>query len=149
MSMAAVVLVCALDLLGRSASQFPRIEILEQKPRSVSTNATAFADLDARVIYLIATEPPFSIARAAQTSPDECREPDALRLVAGTIVHEEWHLRHGRDERGAYYAQLMALQLMGLGPGTSAYRGVKLSMNVVLAAQASRRLGGSGGVASR
>jgi hypothetical protein len=132
MSTAAMVLACALDLLGRSASQFPRIEILEQKPLNVSANATAFADLDARVIYLIASEAPFSIARAGQTSPEECRELDALKLVASTIVHEEWHLRHGRDERGAYYAQLMALQLMGLGPGTSAYRGVRLAMQSVV-----------------
>ena len=135
MSATAVVLLCALDLLGRSASQFP-LEILERRPSSLSANATAFADLDARVIYLIASEPPFSIARAAQTSPDECREPEALRLVASTIVHEEWHLRHGRDERGAYYAQLMALQLMGLGPGTLAYRGVKLAMNSVVGQRA-------------
>ena len=132
MSAAEIVVVCALELLGRSASQFPRIEILETKPPTLSANATAFADLDKRVIYLITSEPPFSIAMEAQSSPKECRALDALRMVAGVIIHEEWHLQHGRDERGAYYAQLMALHLLGLGPGTSAYRSVKLAMGSVL-----------------
>ena len=81
MSATAVVLLCALDLLGRSASEFP-IEILERRPASLSANAAAFADLDKGVIYLIASATAFSIARAAQTSPKECRELDALRLVA-------------------------------------------------------------------
>jgi hypothetical protein len=131
-SSAEIVLVCALELLGRSASTFPPIEILERKPSTLSANATAFADYDTRVIYLIATEPPFSIARAAQGSAKECRGRDALRLVASTIVHEEWHLEHGRDERGAYEAQLMALQLLGVDPSGPTYRTVKLAMASVL-----------------
>ena len=135
MAAAELVVVCALEFLGRSASQLPRIEILHERPPQATSTAVAFADLSERVIYLIASAPPFSIARAAQGSTKECREPDLLRLVASTIVHEEWHIRNGTDERGAYFAQLMALQQMGLGPDTNEYRGIKQAMHVVLAAR--------------
>jgi hypothetical protein len=140
MTAAELVVVCALELLGRSASQLPRIEILDERPRDATPTAVAFADIAEGVIYLIASAPPFSIARAAQTTWRECREPDLLRLVASTIVHEEWHIRHGPDERGAYLAQLMALQQMGLGPESNEYRGIKRAMHVVLAAR--QRSGG-------
>ena len=112
--------------------RLPRIEILARKPPGASARATAFADPDRRVIYLVASEPPFSIALAAQVSTAECRDPEALKMVASVIVHEEWHLRHGRDERGAYDAQLMTLHLLGLGPGTGAYRNVRLAMQAVV-----------------
>jgi hypothetical protein len=92
------------------------------------------------VIYLIASVPPFSIARTAHASSTECRDPDLLKQIAGTIVHEEWHVRHGADEREAYFAQLMALQQLGLGPGTGVYHNVKLAMRAVLAAQATRNI---------
>jgi hypothetical protein len=31
--------------------------------------------------------------------------------LASVIVHEAWHLQHGRDEAGAYDAQLIFLQM--------------------------------------
>jgi hypothetical protein len=34
------------------------------------------------------------------------------------LVHEEWHLRHGRDEQGAYYAQLTTLAALRAQPIT-------------------------------
>jgi len=130
-----MVLVCVLDLLGRNAQQVPRIEILEERPRGVSANAAAFTDLDERVIYLIASASPFSEARSAQSSPAQCREVTALKLVASIIVHEEWHLQHGPDEEGAYRAALRELQRLGLGPDTPTYLGVQRAMLSVLEAQ--------------
>jgi hypothetical protein len=70
----------------------------------------------------------------------EILEERPVEQIAGTIVHEEWHVRHGADERGAYFAQLMALQQLGLGPGTGVYHNVKLAMRAVLAAQATRNI---------
>jgi hypothetical protein len=48
------------------------------------------------------------------------------------LAHEEWHLLHGRDEEGAYHAQLTALNYLGAGPGTIPYQWVVRSMNAVL-----------------
>ena len=138
MSAAEIVIVCALELLGRSASSFPPIQILEHRPPEASATAVAFADSRGRVIYLIASAQPFSRARAAQVSGRECREPELLKQVAGTLVHEEWHVRNGADERGAYFAQLMALHLLGLGPGTPVYHEIKLAMRAAVAARAAR-----------
>ena len=75
MSAAAVVLVCALDLLGRSADRLPPIEILHTRPAGVSANALAFVDSTAGVIYLIASSTVFSDAMSPQSSPIGCQDP--------------------------------------------------------------------------
>ena len=126
MSAADIVIVCALELLGRSASSLPPIRIIEHRPPGASANAVAFARDG--VIYIIASAAPFSLARNARL-PKECRDVDTLRLVASTIVHEEWHVLNGADEQGAYFAQLTALHQMGLGPGTQAHRQIKQAMH--------------------
>ena len=138
MSAAGIVLLCALDLLGRSPKSLPPIEILSERPPYASTNVDAFADLRQGVIYLIAWAPSFRRAQSAQTSDAECRDLDSLKMVASIIVHEEGHLTHGRDEEGAYYAQLMALQLLGFGIDSVPYQSVKRVMRGVLAAQRAR-----------
>ena len=135
MSAAGIVLLCALELLGRSPDRLPPIEILDERPPRASKNAEAFADSRTGTIYLIASAPAFRAAQAAQTSDAECRDADSLRMVASIIVHEEWHLTHGPDEEGAYFAQLMALQLLGLGPDTVPHAYVIRAMKAVLAAR--------------
>jgi hypothetical protein len=135
MSAAGIVLMCALDLLGRSPERLPPIEILAERPAQASPNADAFADSRDGTIYLIASAPAFRAAQAAQTSDDECRDEDSLKMVASIIVHEEWHLTHGPDEEGAYYAQLMALQLLGFGPNSVPHACVKRAMQAVLLSQ--------------
>lgn len=132
MSAADLVLVCALELLGRSADRLPRIEILETRPAGVSPNATAFVDPSQRAIYLMASGAAFSDAMAAQSSRAECRDLDSLRMVASIIAHELWHVTHGPDEVGAYYAQLMELLRLGLGPGRWPYHSVMRSLEAVL-----------------
>src|SRR5687768_5350516 len=117
MSSTALVLVCILDLIGRSADQLPPIRILDTRPLSVSANADAFVNIREGVIYLIASAPAFREALSAQSRGGECHAREALQMLASIIVHEEWHLKHGADERGAYSAQLIELQRLGLGPG--------------------------------
>lgn len=132
MSSTALVLVCVLDLIGRSTDKLPPIRILDTRPSSVSPNADAFVNIREGVIYLIASAPAFREALLAQSRSGECRAREALQMLASIIVHEEWHLTHGADERGAYLAQLIELQRLGLGPGRPAYSSVKRSMRVVL-----------------
>jgi hypothetical protein len=137
MSPAALVLVCTLGLLGRSADQLPPIRILETRPSSASANADAFVNRAEGAIYLIASAPAFRQALAERSTPG-CRPSDSLKMVASIIVHEEWHLTHGSDERGAYYAQLTELRRLGLGPGRWPYHSVTRAMNAVLDAQSRR-----------
>ena len=107
---AAAVVVCALDLLGRSQAIAP-IELLASPPPSQSANAEAFITRSPPTIHLITSTAAF---RDAQDDWQGRR--DACRKIASIIVHEEWHLQHGPDERGAYQAQLTALAAMGADP---------------------------------
>ena len=131
MSATELVIVCALELLGRSASRFPPFHVLEQRPPAVSANADAFVDSSTGVIYVIASAPAFHAARSTQSARRPCGVRNAVKLVASILVHEEWHLAHGPDENGAYSAQLTALSRLGLGPGTPEYGGVQASMQTV------------------
>ena len=138
MSTAGFVLACALDLLGRSANQLPPIVILEQRPSEASVNAAAFVRSGDGTIYLIASSAPFRAALQAQDASRECRGLDALRLLASIIVHEEWHLKNGNDERGAYYAQMTELQRLGVSPDRWAYHSVRRALAATVKAEAQR-----------
>ena len=124
------ILVCALSLLGRDPRTLPPITLLEVRPIDVSPKADAFVR-DA-TIHLITSTQTF---RTARLDPQECGGLHAIRKIASIIVHEEWHVRHSADERGAYHAQLTALSALGSGPDTSEYYAVVRSMNAVLAAK--------------
>jgi hypothetical protein len=141
MSTAAVVLMCALDVLGRSADRLPPIRILDAPPSAVSANANAFVNPDEGVIYLIASAWPFRMAQSEQPLPGHCSGRDAVKMVASIIVHEEWHLKHGEDERGAYEAQLIELIRLGLGSTRWPYRSVLSAMLTVLDAKSRRPFG--------
>ena len=58
-----------------------------------------------------------------------------MRKLASILAHEEWHIRHGSDERGAYQQQLITLIRLGMQPGTGLYREVQLSMLKVIEAR--------------
>jgi hypothetical protein len=124
---AAAVLVCALDLLARPASSFPPIVLLDTRPADVTATAEGFVRRDPDTIYLMTTSSVFRMAQAGNT--------DALKKLASILVHEEWHIRNGPDERGAYQAQLGALYLLGVDPGRPLANEVRQSMRVVLAVQ--------------
>ncbi len=140
MSTAALVLVCALNLLGRSPQQFPRFELLDVRPPGVSASAEAFVRRSSDVIHLLTTAPVFRTALAAQAD-GRCRGRESLAKIASIIVHEEWHLAHGPDERSAYEAQLTALTMLGFGPGTPLFSSVRRSMQRVLDAGRSAETG--------
>jgi hypothetical protein len=130
---AAAVVVCALDLLGRSASSTVPIKFLDAAPRGASQYVEAFVMRDPDTIYLITTSAAF---RDAQNARTEWLRREGCLKIASVIVHEEWHLRHGDDEEGAYQAQLMALTM--LNARSPVITSVRRSMQAVLAAQRAR-----------
>ena len=126
---AAAVLVCALGLLGRSGPGSVPIRLVEHPPAGASPLVEGFLLRDPGVIYLVTSTPRF---RDAQH-----RDTDALRHIASIIVHEEWHVLHGADERGAYLAQITTLT--ALGASSHLIGSVRKSMLTVLDAQKRRK----------
>jgi hypothetical protein len=133
---AATVLVCALELLGRSLEAFPPIKFVDVAPRGASAHVEGFVVTGDDTIYLLATSPAFRAARAASY---RCGEATALKKIASVVVHEEQHVRHGAGEREAYQAQLVALMMMGAGSDTALYGEVSKAMRTVVAAEERNR----------
>lgn len=126
---AASVLACALSVLGRTEASMPPIELIDMAPSDVSSNAEAFVRSDTGTIYLITSS---AVFREAATVRRECGYSVAMRKLASILAHEEWHVRHGPDEKAAYENQLTTLTRLGVGPGTGIYRSVQISMIKVL-----------------
>jgi hypothetical protein len=136
MSPAALVLVCALDILGRSSENFPAVRILEHHPSDRGPNVEAFISRHDRTINLIATSIAFAEAlRAAVTERIRCRSRTAYALVASILAHEEWHLLNGEDEEGAYSAQLMTVLSSGFASDSHLFRRIMLSKIAVVNAR--------------
>lgn len=117
---APAVIACTLALLGRSAESMPPITLIDAAPPRVSANAEAFVWSGEAMIYVITSAPAFREAR--------CWSQRSLVKLASVLVHEEWHIRHGGDERGAYNAQLLALLQLGAHVDSSVYKGVVRAM---------------------
>jgi hypothetical protein len=132
---AAAVVVCALELLGRSPRSTVPIRFLDHPPPDVSRNAEAFTVHDPDTIVLITATEAFRNAQRGATEPGG---RDGCRKLASVIVHEEWHLKHGGDEEGAYLAQLTTLAMLNAPPAM--LTSVRKSMMVALANQKSRRI---------
>jgi hypothetical protein len=122
---AASVLVCALSILGRPERSFHPIAFVESVPRGGSPNAEAFVLRDPDTIYLITSSQVF---RSATESRESCKPRAAIAKLASILVHEEWHLRKGENERGAYHAQLTTLAQLGFDEHSHVYHGVKRAM---------------------
>jgi hypothetical protein len=127
---AASALVCALAALNRTAATLPPIEILDTPPAYVSVGTEAF--VRDGTIYVIGSS---VVVRDAAARGGRCGDPFAVKKLASILVHEEYHLEHPGDERGAYHRQLIALQQLGISPGQGVYREVQLSMLRVLELQ--------------
>ena len=132
---AEVVLVCALNMLGRSAASFPPIELVHAVPVDVTATAEGYVRLGERRIYLVATTPTYQRARQAL---DRCGDTMAIRKIASILIHEEVHLKQGADEKNAYHAQLTTLTALGAGPTSGLYRDVVLAMRQALKVQKAR-----------
>jgi hypothetical protein len=127
------VVVCALALLGRSPESMAPFRFLEHAPGGTSQNVEAFVVHTPDTIYFITSSSVFREAMKHQT----CSDLDDIRKIASIIVHEEWHLLHGADERGAYQAQLTALAM--LGANSPMISSVRQSMAVAVRNQARAR----------
>jgi hypothetical protein len=114
-----------LSLLSRNASSFPPIEFVSVRPPHVSADADAYVQANDARIYLMTSSPAFRRARRAL---DKCGDLQAIRKIASVLIHEEWHVRHGSDEAGAYAAQLTTLSYLNAGPGNPLYYEVTRSM---------------------
>ena len=128
LSAAASALVCALAALNRSEASLPPIEIIDTPPSYVSVGTEAYVQRGK--IYLIASAS--VVQQAAGKRPGECGDVYQVKKLASILIHEEWHLKHGPDEKGAYERQLVALQQLGVGPGVSVYHDVQQTMLYVL-----------------
>lgn len=132
---AETVLVCALALLPRSPGSFPPIVLVDTRPRYASAAAEAWVLSGDRRIHLLTTSRAFV---QAMRSLDRCGELLALKKIASVVIHEEWHVRHGTAEDGAYAAQLTALTAMHAGPGTPLYSEVSRAGRAVASVSSSR-----------
>jgi hypothetical protein len=128
---AASVLACALSVLGRSESSMPRIELIDVAPIDVSVGAEAFVRRDTGTIYLVTSSGVFQAA----LSRTHCSDWVAMRKLASILAHEEWHVRHGSDEKKAYEYQLLTLIRLGEQPGSGVYHAVQVSMHRILEAR--------------
>jgi len=129
MQSAAAIIACALSLLGRSERTMPPITLVEAPPKHASIQAEAFVSLPDPHIYVVTTSPTFQEAMRSRSS---CSENSVMKKLSSILAHEEWHLLHGTDESGAYYAQLTTLLRLGVQPDNSVYLGVQRSMLAVL-----------------
>ncbi len=128
---AASVLACALSVLGRSESSMPPIDLIDVAPIGVSVGAEAFVRRDSGTISLITSTIVFQDA----LSRGSCSDWAAMRKLASILAHEEWHVRHGSDEKKAYEYQLITLIRLGEQPGTAVYSAVQSSMLRILEAR--------------
>jgi hypothetical protein len=129
MSNAVAVVACALSLLGRSPRTLPPIVLVDEVPIEASSQVEGFVRPFDGTIYLVTTSPVF---RLALSSRYDCDTSNAMRKLASVIAHEEWHIRHGSEERGAYEAQLTTLLRIGVPPDSTLYTSVVRSMLAVL-----------------
>ena len=122
---AATVLACALSMLGRSERHFHPINLVEVAPLGASRNVEGFVTHDPGTIHVLTSS---AIFREATMSRSLCGRHQAVAKIASIIVHEEWHLRNGADERGAYQAQLTALAALGYDDSSPVHWAVRRSM---------------------
>jgi hypothetical protein len=113
----------------------PPIDLIEIAPPGVSVNAEAFVLPGRRTIYLITSSRAFREASREASANQGCDITNATRKLASILAHEEWHVKHGSEEKGAYEWQLLTLLRLGLTPGTGVYRDVQVSMLKVLDAR--------------
>jgi hypothetical protein len=123
--------------------RFRRSLFVDTRPPDVSERAEAFVRIGDPQIYVLTSS---ALFKEAQSSRKKCGGFHALRKLASVIVHEEWHVPHGTDERGAYEAQLTALASMSAGLGSAVYGEVKRAMRAALETQKQMARDGQRGV---
>jgi hypothetical protein len=117
-------------VFGRSEASMPSIELIDVAPAGASAGAEAF--VRSGTIYLITSSSVFQTALGSRIG---CTNSAEMRKLASILAHEEWHVRHGPDEKGAYERQLITLISLGQPPESSVYRAVQMSMFRILEAR--------------
>ena len=99
----------AIMLLGWSGTDVPHIVVVDRKPPDATDTVEAWVrfDLEGRAMPIIYVRTDTDVYRDAAR-----KDYQALVRLAGILAHERWHLRHGRDEVGAYTAQLSAMEYL-------------------------------------
>jgi hypothetical protein len=102
-------LATAVMLLGWSGDEVPRIEVVNIGPSDRTTTAEAWVRFDANdhAIPVVYVRSDTEVYRDALM-----KDYQALVRLAGVLAHERWHLRHGRDESGAYDVQLSTMEYL-------------------------------------
>jgi hypothetical protein len=96
----------AVMFLGWSRDKVPRIVVVKTRPPDVSPTAEAWIRCDGDGT----AQPVIYVAADSYTYLDALQEDrQALVKLAGILAHEQWHIRHGLDEVGAYEAQLVVM----------------------------------------
>ena len=119
---------CALELLRRPPNTLPPI-VVADRPPDASRDAVAFVRTGMSMIFLVRDG---ATLVEAQHASRRCGALAALRSLAGMIIHEEWHVNHGGDERGAYQAQLLVLMSLGAENGSSELNAAMRAMRTAL-----------------
>lgn len=114
-----VVLLCALELLGRPASSFPPIEFVRLAPAEASKGVEAYVAPKDGKIYFVTTGPTFQRLLNVR---QRCGDTDAARKLASVLIHEDAHIREGASERAAYEKQLITLMMLGSNVGSPPYQ---------------------------
>jgi hypothetical protein len=99
----------AVMLLGWSDHDVPRVEVVDKRPSDASPTVEAWIRYDPNgqpipIIYILSNTEVYRDAVGT--------DYQALVRLAGMLVHERWHLRYGPDEKGAYSAQLSAMEYL-------------------------------------
>jgi hypothetical protein len=131
------VLVCALNLLGRSVNTFPSIEFIRTAPVDASAGVEAYVGPTDRKIYIITTSGTFQTLLGTRY---RCGNIMAARKLASVLIHEEAHIRRGATEESAYQTQLLILTALGAGVGSPPYMEVVRAMRHTLKRQQATRL---------
>jgi hypothetical protein len=98
----------AIRLLGWSVADVPRIAVVDTKPPHLADNVEAWVVFEKELARpLIYMRSDIDVYREAGRGDYQAR----VRL-AGILAHERWHLRYGRDEVGAYAAQLAIMEYL-------------------------------------
>ena len=99
----------AIMLLGWRGGDVPHIEVVDAKPADASPTVEGWVRFNADgsalpIVYISADTYVYRDAAG--------QDYQALVKLAGILAHERWHLRHGRDEVGAYTAQLSTMEYL-------------------------------------
>jgi hypothetical protein len=99
----------AITLLGWSGGDVPRIVVVDRPPPDATVTVDAWVrfDTEGRAMPVIYVRTDTNLYHDAVR-----QDYQALVRLAGILAHERWHLRHGRDEVGAYTAQLSVMEYL-------------------------------------